>query len=81
MAIRRRRTTKPPMETEQIKETLDQVEVHSKVDTITEQPTPSVEVEKTNKVFLGEEDKKLMKKFTQHIVNKLKLSGTRSYKV
>lgn len=89
MAIRRRRTTEPSMETEEIKESLDKVEIDSRVESTIEvatesEPTPPPappKVEKTNKIFLGEEEKRLMKKFTQHIVKKLKLSGTRSYKV
>ena len=34
-----------------------------------------------DKVFLGEEDKRLLRKFNRHIVNKLGLSGNRSFKV
>lgn len=40
--------------------------------------TPSVP---TGMVFLGEEDKRLLKKFNQHIVKKLGLSRNRSFKV
>jgi len=35
----------------------------------------------TGKIFLGEEDKRLLKKFNEHIVNKLGLGGNRSFKV
>lgn len=35
----------------------------------------------TGKIFLGEEDKRLLKKFNKHIVNKLGLGGNRSFKV
>jgi hypothetical protein len=35
----------------------------------------------TGKVFLNEEDKRLLKKFNQHIVNKLGLGGNRSIKL
>ncbi len=35
----------------------------------------------TGKIFLGEEDKRLLKKFNGHIVNKLGLGGNRSFKV
>jgi hypothetical protein len=37
--------------------------------------------EPTGKIFLGEEDKRLLKKFNQHIVNKLGLGGNRSVKL
>jgi len=43
-----------------------------------ESPQPAVP---TGKIFLGEEDKRLLKKFNKHIVNKLGLSGNRSFKV
>jgi hypothetical protein len=35
----------------------------------------------TGKIFLGEEDKRLLKKFNKHIVNKLGLGGNRSFKM
>ena len=35
----------------------------------------------TGKIFLGEEDKRLLKKFNEHIVNKLGLGGNRSFKI
>ena len=35
----------------------------------------------TGKVFLGEEDKRLLQKLNRHLVNKLGLSGSRSHKV
>jgi hypothetical protein len=35
----------------------------------------------TGKIFLSEEDKRLLKKFNQHIVNKLGLGGNRSIKL
>lgn len=34
----------------------------------------------TGKVFLGEEDKRLLRKISKHIVNKLGLGGSRSIK-
>ena len=47
-----------------------------------EQPlTPPPQPEPTGKIFLGEEDKRLLKKFNQHIVNKLGLGGNRSVKM
>ncbi len=41
-------------------------------------PTPP---EPTGKVFLGEEDKRLLKKFNKHIINKLGIGGNRSVKM
>lgn len=35
----------------------------------------------TGKVFIGEEDKRLFKKFNQHIIKKLGISGNRSFKL
>lgn len=35
----------------------------------------------TGKIFLGEEDRRLLKKFTSHIVKKLDLGGNRSIKM
>jgi hypothetical protein len=35
----------------------------------------------TGKIFLGEEDKRLLKKLNKHLVNKLGLGGSRSFKV
>lgn len=35
----------------------------------------------TGKIFIGEEDKRLFKKFNQHIIKKLGLSGNRSFKL
>jgi hypothetical protein len=40
-------------------------------------PTPPP----TGKVFLGEEDKRLLQKLNKHLVNKLGLGGSRSHKV
>lgn len=38
-------------------------------------------VEPTGKFFVGEEDKRLMKKYNKYIVNKLGLSKSRSHKI
>jgi hypothetical protein len=46
-----------------------------------EQPLTPPQPEPTGKIFLGEEDKRLLKKFNQHIVNKLGLGGNRSVKM
>lgn len=37
--------------------------------------------EKSGKVFLGDEDRRLLKKLNKHIVNKLGLSSSRSIKL
>lgn len=38
-------------------------------------PTP------TGKIFLGEEDKRILRKFNSRLVSKLGLSGTRSFRI
>jgi hypothetical protein len=43
-----------------------------------EPPAPLPEV---TGIFLGEEDRRLLKKFNKHIVNKLGLTSTRSFRV
>jgi hypothetical protein len=43
-----------------------------------EPPAPLPEV---TGIFLGEEDRRLLKKFNKHIVNKLGLTTTRSFRV
>jgi hypothetical protein len=35
----------------------------------------------TGVVFLGEEDKRILRKFNQHIVKKLGISGNRSFRI
>jgi hypothetical protein len=42
---------------------------------ISQPPTP------TGKVFIGEEDKRLFKRFNQHIIKKLGITGNRSFKL
>jgi hypothetical protein len=42
---------------------------------------PSDPLPPTGKIFLGEEDKRILKKFNKHIVNKLGLGGNRSFKI
>jgi hypothetical protein len=44
-------------------------------------PKPSPDPAPTGVIFLGEEDKRLLKKFNQHIINKLGLGGNRSIKL
>lgn len=46
------------------------------------EPEPTIEKSlPQNVIFLGEEDKRLLKKFNSHIVKKLGLQRTRSVKV
>jgi hypothetical protein len=35
----------------------------------------------TGKIFIGEEDKRLFKRFNQHIIKKLGITGNRSFKI
>lgn len=44
-------------------------------------PNISRPPEPTGKVFVGEEDKRLFKRFNQHIIKKLGISGNRSFKL
>jgi hypothetical protein len=45
-------------------------------------PEPTTEPPRaTGKIFVGEEDKRLLKKFNSHIVKKLGVGGNRSYKI
>jgi hypothetical protein len=44
-------------------------------------PQPSPDPAPTGVIFLGEQDKRLLKKFNQHIINKLGLGGNRSIKL
>lgn len=53
-------------------ETLEKLEA---LPSVSQQSTP------TGKVFIGEEDKRLFKKFNQHIIKKLGISGNRSFKL
>lgn len=46
-----------------------------------QEPTSSPTPAPTGKIFLGEEEKRLLKKFNKHIVNKLGLGGNRSVKM
>jgi len=45
------------------------------------EPEPELDPTPTGLIFLGEEDKRLLRKVNNHIVNKLGLGGTRSFKV
>jgi hypothetical protein len=55
-----------------LEETLEKLEA---LPSISQPPAP------TGKVFIGEEDKRLFKKFNQHIIKKLGISGNRSFKL
>ena len=55
-----------------IEETLEKLEA---LPNISRPPTP------TGKVFIGEEDKRLFKRFNQHIIKKLGITGNRSFKL
>lgn len=53
------------------------------IDEVVAEEPPAEEpqaVEATN-IFLGEEDRRLLRKFNKHIVNKLGLTATRSFRV
>jgi hypothetical protein len=43
-------------------------------------PTPA-QPAPTGKIFIGEEDRRLLKKFNSHIVKKLGMSGNRSHRI
>jgi hypothetical protein len=55
-----------------IEETLEKLDA---LPNIPQPPTP------TGKVFIGEEDKRLFKRFNQHIIKKLGITGNRSFKL
>ncbi len=51
-------------------------------ETVPELEPKSAEVRKpTGKIFIGEEDKRLLRKFNEHIVKKLGVGGNRSFKI
>lgn len=63
------------LDTEEVKLELPENPIVEEPVTIQEPPRP------TGKIFVGEEDKRLLKKFNSHIVKKLGVSGNRSYKI
>lgn len=79
----RRKPTAPAIETPEDKEepvtTTDEIISEQVEQSAPEEP--SVPPVPTGKIFLSEEDKRLLKKFNKHIVNKLGLGGNRSFKV
>lgn len=83
MAYSRRRSVEKSAEEnkETIVNEIDQAELVSEVKEET-QPEPSLlPKQKTGKIFLSEEDRRLLKKFNNHIVKKLNLQGSRSVKM
>jgi hypothetical protein len=77
-APRRRTSASKPIELENESVEPTELETEAPVEETTElfdPPTP------TGKIFLGEEDKRILKKFNKHIVNKLGLGGNRSFKI
>lgn len=64
--------TKPPEAVE---------ETETKIVPVNEPQEVELPPPPTGKIFLGEEDKRLLKKLNRHLVNKLGLGGSRSFKV
>lgn len=56
-------------------------EIETKIVPINEPQEIELPPPPTGKIFLGEEDKRLLKKLNKHLVNKLGLGGSRSFKV
>ena len=56
-------------------------ETETKIFSINEPQETELPPPPTGKIFLGEEDKRLLKKLNKHLVNKLGLGGSRSFKV
>lgn len=83
MTTQRKKPSAPAAKPSEDKEDL----THTPEEIISEQMEEAVEEEPsappapTGKIFLGEEDKRLLKKFNKHLVNKLGLGGNRSFKV
>lgn len=57
----------------------EEEEVPPTLETLPELPSPPKQ--KTGKIFLSEEDKRLLKRFNNHIIKKLNLQGSRSVKI
>ena len=69
----------PQVETEEEEE---EELVEELIEELVEEPIEElVKVPKTSSIFLGEEDRRLLKKFNSHIIKKLGLTSTRSFKV
>lgn len=71
----RRKSITQEVEEQVTEEILEEVVAHEP------EPEPELDPTPTGQVFLGEEDKRLLRKVNNHIVNKLGLGGTRSFKV
>ena len=56
-------------------------EIETKIVPINEPQEIELPPPPTVKIVLGEEDKRLLKKLNKHLVNKLGLGGSRSFKV
>ena len=91
MAYQRKRKVEVEMDTEapRLEATDTDIEIPADLEFVEEvkQPDPVTaateerSTTKTGKVFLTEEDKRLFKKFNQHIVKKLGLTANRSVKI
>lgn len=91
MAYSRKRPIEKPIEEnkedEVVVDEIDQVEFTSEIEeevpptleTLPELPPPPKQ--KTGKIFLSEEDKRLLKRFNNHIIKKLNLHSSRSVKI
>ena len=68
----------PPVEEVDVEVQTPEPEPEPIIDKVVAEEPPAVEA--TN-IFLGEEDRRLLRKFNKHIVNKLGLTATRSFRV
>ncbi len=83
MTIQKRKATSQPIKSDRIEEEKAYLEAETVPEVVAteEESTAPEALEPTGKIFLGDEDKRLLKKFNKHIVNKLGLGGNRSFKV
>lgn len=51
------------------------------IDEVVAEEPQTVEASEPPNIFMGEEDRRLLRKFNKHIVNKLGLTATRSFRV
>ena len=73
-----RRPRRPSRQEEPVQAPVDSVEdTYEKEGQISSQPPPPP----SGKVFLGEEDRRLLKRFDQYVVKKLGISANRSFKI
>jgi len=62
----------------------DITEAFEKTESLIEEVDKVIEKQKnteSTRVFLGDEDRRLLKKFNKYIVNKLGIAGNRSFKI